>query len=87
MIAPFHFAYLPLCFVQGNICACPQSLNPNQQEDGQCPIRWCYLFCCYFNQPCHLGSSGGDVDSQEVQYQVDGQTKTRKVVIHTHFAF
>ncbi len=39
-----------------------------------------YLFCCYFNQSCHLGSSGGMFDSQEVQYQVDGQTKTRKVV-------
>ncbi len=39
-----------------------------------------YLFCCYFNQPCHRVVPVGMFDSQEVQYQVDGQTKTRKVV-------
>ncbi len=38
------------------------------------------IFCCYFNQPCHLVVPVGLFDSQEVQYQVDGQTKTRKVV-------
>ncbi len=38
------------------------------------------IFCCYFNQPCHRVVPVGMFDSQEVQYQVDGQTKTRKVV-------
>lgn len=36
--------------------------------------------CCHFNQPCHWVVPVGMFDSQEVQYQVDGQTKTRKVV-------
>lgn len=38
------------------------------------------IFCCHFNQPCHWVVPVGMFDSQEVQYQVDGQTKTRKVV-------
>lgn len=39
-----------------------------------------HLFCRHFNQYRHLGRTVGMFDSQEVQYQVDGQTKTRKVV-------
>ncbi|ESD04193.1 hypothetical protein HMPREF1598_00443 [Escherichia coli 907710] len=33
-----HTYHFVLC--KGIFALCPQSLNPNQQEDGQCPIRW-----------------------------------------------
>lgn len=49
-----------------------------QPENGQCPIRWSSSFVAILTSIATWVVPVGMFDSQEVQYQVDGQTKPAK---------